>query len=943
MDTGFIVVIATIIIGCLVGLLHYCKKKSKALRLLGYDIVYYYVKQCGTLVYYRSKNRHIENVFFNSHYTLKNNCNKWFLMFGSKRIVAKAIAFYEKADSFTRSISPFYSVEHYFAYSESQKIEKIAKELEKDIQEIINDECRKYLTEKNRDDDFPQFSKKTDNIHRIQELRETHNEEFVKRELRLNKEYFDTILKYPLDPQQRESIVRLEDNCLVISSAGSGKTSTSIAKVKYLLDKRNLKKEEILVLSYNRKTAQEFQERLNVPELTCRTFHKFACEIIAQVEGRFPDVAEASLLHQCYHSLIRRDNEFKAAVTEYVGSVADLTKYEHFYDSAEKYFDDRAKYGILAPYGDMNGNPVYTRSIEEKKICIWLSEHGIDFKYEQPYPIDTASQFRRQYKPDFTIYYEVDGKRSYAFLEHFGINRNGDVPKWFGEGNTKGFNGANWEYRQGIEWKRNIHRANHTCLLETTSAMFHDRSVFRKLEEQLRKLGIVPRELSEDEKYNRLFKRNESMEENLLNLFSSFISLMKSNGKSFDEIMQTIVDSKQPKAFCNRCRYLMFKVIKPLYDEYERTLARNMQRDFTDIILCAANLCNLKRYEPRFSYILVDEFQDISVDRYLFLASLRNLDPLTKMYCVGDDWQSIYRFSGSDMNLFNHFEEYFGFTTRCKIETTYRFGNPLLKRSSDFILKNPSQVEKTVRPFSDKIHTELSFVPFSRESKKTYLDEIKKLLYCIPCDETVMLIARYNHEVNIFPSNCVTMESPTSKRATITYANRPMTFMSVHAAKGLEADNVIILNCSQDGGGFPSRITDDPILGYVQSKIDNYEYSEERRLFYVAITRAKKHTFVMYNEAMPSFFVTEMTEKDDDQQLRCPLCKKGLLKVVRQGPTSNDRWYKYMMCSNSVAGCRYNWTVFYDNEPEVFTRYQDMVRQIEQAWVDDQAVDSIFI
>ena len=272
------------------------------------------------------------------------------------------------------------------------------------------------------------------------------------------------------------------------------------------------------------------------------------------------------------------------------------------------------------------------------------------------------------------------------------------------------------------------------------------------------------------------------------------------------------------------------------------------------------------------------------------------------------------------MNLFNNFEEFFGFTEKCKIETTYRFGNPLVKRSSEFILKNPTQVAKDVRPLSDTISTEISFVPFVRTSNETYLNTIKEVIEAIPANESIKLLGRYNYEVNIFPNNCVSQDR-NSKRATVTYAGRTMDFMSVHASKGLEADNVLILNCSQDKGGFPSRVADDPILSYVLSKIDDYPYSEERRLFYVAITRAKKHTYIMYNTNMPSFFVKEMTEAEDKNTMRCPLCKQGMLGLFREGTTRTGDPYRIYNCSNSIGGCRYQWSVYNNNEAEILSEY----------------------
>lgn len=927
-----------IVISILIGIKLYSSKKARELRQLGFEYLYYYMVNCGLLTeYYRNKESHIYNIYQASYEKLKLCKNKWWLSSFSKDTVNKLISFYEKAASLTKDISPFFDEDHYFAFSECKPFIERANELEKLMKSTVTRECKEYIFETKQDRKFVKFPNEVQYLHNFKILRDVQNNMFVQKELTENKEYFDTILKYPLDPQQRESIVQLEDNCLVISSAGSGKTSTSIAKVRYLLDKRNLSPEEILVLSYNRKTAAEFKERLNVQEVACRTFHRFACDIIAEVEGKFPDVAEAELLLQSYYQLIKKDDKFKAAVTKYVGEVSDLTKLEHYYKKAEDYFKDRETYGIMAPYGDMYGNPIYTRSQEEKKICTWLSTHGVDFLYEQPYPIDTSTKYRKQYKPDFTIYFKLNGQLYYIFLEHFGIDKDGNVPEWFGEGKERGYDEANREYKSGIEWKRSIHREFNTQLIETTSAMFHDGTIYQKLEQELRKCGINPVELTEEEKYQKLFERNKTMEENIMNLFSSFISLMKSNGKSFDSIMKDIEESGEPQDFCERCRFLMYQVIKPLYDEYEKTLSEKKQRDFTDIILCAANYCETGQYQPRFSYILVDEFQDISVDRYKFIKSLRRQNPLTKTYCVGDDWQSIYRFSGSDMNLFNQFEKYFGFTVRCKIEKTYRFGNPLVEQSSKFILKNPSQVQKLVMPVSDQVCTQLSFVPFVRgNDNSSYIKAIENIINKIPADESVMLLARYNYEVKVFPNKYVKQQSPTSKRAVVDYAGRTMQFMSVHAAKGLEADNVIILNCSQDGGGFPSRITDDPILGFVLSEIDKFEYSEERRLFYVAITRARKHTFVMYNLLMPSVFVAEMIKDKEENIMICPVCKKGFFKVVKEMITSNGRHFRFYLCSNSIAGCQHYWKVFYDNEEEIFPQYQKMIQNIEAAKVADE-------
>ena len=954
----FILILLVVICIIVRGMIYnYANNKTRLITEKGYYFVCDFLSMSESLDYYRNKEHWISSKFENILLVLLSEKEKWYVRLSGADEISNLISFYHFADRLTKAYSPFFSLDHYFAFSEFQELDHDKRYNTGIIVKVVNDRLKEWVQSEydkanielknasnpdniNKKNQFEKYKKGIYNnpSYAFKNLRKIHNREFIKKELSDNKDYFDNVLKYPLDDQQRESIVILEDNCLVISSAGSGKTSTSIAKVKYLLEKRHIPKEEILVLSYNRKTADEFEERLGVEGLTCKTFHALAMSIIGKTAAKRPDVCSPDFLLQCFYSLVKNNDDYKDSITKYLGEIASLTMCNHDYEEAEDFYEDRETYGIMAPYGDMNGNPVYTKSEEEKKICTWLTTHGVKYLYEQPYPYNTADLQYRQYKPDFTIYYTENGQSKYVFLEHFGIDKYGDVPKWFGDGKKGGWNAANSEYKSGIRWKRKLHKDNNTVLLETTSAMFHDGTIYKHLLKQLNEVGVPIKELSSEEKFALLFERDKAMEDNVMNLFTSFINLMKSSSKTFDSIMETIKNDGKDEDFCERCHFLMYEVIKPLYDEYQSSLAARGQMDFTDLILHAAELCSSHKYASPYSYILVDEFQDISVDRYLFLKSLRRKSPMTKMYCVGDDWQSIYRFSGSDMNLFNKFENYFGFTEKCKIETTYRFGNPLIARSSEFILKNPNQVEKKVKPvrymsltIKGEIEysptTYLSFVPFERgERNSGYLEKIREVLDEIPDECSIMLLGRYNYEVNVFPRNCIE-SSPNSKKAIVRYAGKTMNFMSVHSSKGLEAEYVIILNCSQDGGGFPSRVSDDPILGYVLSEIDTFEYSEERRLFYVAITRASCHTIVMYNQNMPSVFVTEMTEKDDNS-LHCPVCKKGRLKILRDAVASNGMPYRNYACSNSIAGCKFFWRVFFEDEEDLKKQYNEFKNRL---------------
>ena len=255
--------------------------------------------------------------------------------------------------------------------------------------------------------------------------------------------------------------------------------------------------------------------------------------------------------------------------------------------------------------------------------------------------------------------------------------------------------------------------------------------------------------------------------------------------------------------------------------------------------------------------ILVDEFQDISIDRYLFLLALRNGTPPAKLYCVGDDWQSIYRFSGSDMALFNRFADYFGPTEINRIETTYRFGNPLIELSSRFIQRNKTQISKHIHPYSNNIKTELQFYSYYPNN---YCSIIAQLVSSIPNDKSIFLLGRYSFDDIDLSSTYKSISEGDKKYYIIN--NRKIEFLTVHKSKGLEADYVIILQCNKGTYGFPSQISDNPVLDYVLTKSDQFPYGEERRLFYVAITRAKVKTMVLYNQRFPSLFVDEFLFPD---------------------------------------------------------------------------------
>lgn len=289
----------------------------------------------------------------------------------------------------------------------------------------------------------------------------------------------------------------------------------------------------------------------------------------------------------------------------------------------------------------------------------------------------------------------------------------------------------------------------------------------------------------------------------------------------------------------------------PVYERYNKELNDRNQIDFTDAILQATELCRAS-HPVEYDYIIVDEFQDISVDRYNFLKVLREGNPPAKLYCVGDDWQSIYRFSGSDMALFNQFPKYFGATEINKIETTYRFGEPLVSLSSRFIQRNKSQIQKSIHSGNPEMKTDLEFYAYDRQD---YCQTIEQLLSAIPANKSIFLLGRYSFDDYYLSFRYKSIKE--GNRFFYVIGKRKIEFLTVHKSKGLEADYVILLQCNKDTYGFPSLVSNDPVLNYVLTQSDQYSFGEERRLFYVAITRAKVKTLVLYDKRFPSVFVDE--------------------------------------------------------------------------------------
>jgi DNA helicase-4 len=374
---------------------------------------------------------------------------------------------------------------------------------------------------------------------------------------------------------------------------------------------------------------------------------------------------------------------------------------------------------------------------------------------------------------------------------------------------------------------------------------------------------------------------------------------------------------------------LFLDICADCYLEYEKWLKENKAVDFEDMINESARLLTEVKEMKRklnFKYIIVDEYQDISRQRFDLTKELSKLCD-AKIIAVGDDWQSIYAYAGSDITLFTRFKETFGYGLELRITKTYRNAQEIIDIAGGFIQKNTEQIQKALvspkhisNPVVIQSYTEdVDRKQYEGRGGKFFLvgETVEKLMKEILAENpksSILLLGRYGFDgFNLTKSADFQYLEKTGNVTSKTFADIEMEFMTVHRAKGLGYDNVIIINAIDSVYGFPSKIQDDPVLQYVVKVDHSIEYAEERRLFYVALTRTKNRVYIVTPQQRPSEFVRELVRDypnvtlrgslDELQQnsgdvKRCPIC--GYPLQLRYKKAYGLRLW---MCSNEPEIC----------------------------------------
>jgi DNA helicase-4 len=486
--------------------------------------------------------------------------------------------------------------------------------------------------------------------------------------------------------------------------------------------------------------------------------------------------------------------------------------------------------------------------------------------YEADYEIQTASREYRQYQPDFYL-------PDYGiYIEHFGINKKGETAPYVNQN----------KYLEQMEWKRGIHKRNQTKLIETFSYEKSEGILLSNLEQTLKRHGVSFHRIPNEEIFQKI---NElGIVRPFIDLLAKFLNLFKSQNLTIDEVRV------KAKGYADWQRHIAFlDIFAPIYENYTSYLQKLGKIDFNDLINIATHYVTEQQFKVPYKYILVDEFQDISQSRYRLLKSLLDQAPSCKLFGVGDDWQSIYRFAGSDLSIMTHFPDYFGITEHMYLNRTFRFNNKICEFSSQFITKNRDQLPKKM--FTQEMTDSPAITLVWSESAT------KDLLRCLTAinqlereKTSVFIIGRYRHQK---PERLRFLQNK--------FPRLSISYLTAHSSKGREADYVIIIGLESGRYSFPCQIQDDPVLNLVLARQDTYPNAEERRLFYVATTRAKKHVYLLADSVYPSTFINEILRDrfeikilNDNQTLdiHCPQCKMG--NIVQK----DGNWGTFFSCTN---------------------------------------------
>ena len=699
-------------------------------------------------------------------------------------------------------------------------------------------------------------------------LLESYNQEIIEKQYTKYKHYFDNMYKdidpnIHLDKEQINAILSDEDYCLIIAGAGTGKTTTMASKVKYLVDIKKVEPSKIVVMSYTKKATEELEKRINIDfgiEAKVTTFHSLGLMHIREIfKNRKCFVVDDNIKYEIFLEYFKNNIfSYKDKLKEIL-EIFNTTKSnkswlfgnyfkENYqkYQTFDEYFESYKKYRLSEIENlqqwieakidkDINSETIKTikgeivKSIGEAKIANFLYQNNIEYQYEKIY--DNLMPENRIYKPDFTL--NLNGENVY--LEYFGLSTYKD-------------NELN-RYNKIKRIKEQYHQKQHNKFIKIDYQKNED--IIKNLKEQLINMGFKLKSRTNEEIFNTILDNNKlSQFYPFKDFVYKIIETIKSSPKrnNIKKEVELYLKKLSPteKNICIK----QYQYIIEFYKYYQSKLygSENYGFDFSDMIYYANLYINTIGHnnDLNFEYLIIDEYQDISQERYQLTKNIATRNT-AKIVAVGDDWQSIFAFAGSKIEYIYNFMKYFPGAKLLKITNTYRNSKQLIDYSGTFIMKNEDQIKKDLVSNKNLLNP-IKFIKFKENEEYQTLKKLILQIHNNNKEHNIMILGRTNKIIEECYNDPDLKDSIGTKIEFVGYKDINIDGMTFHKSKGLTSDEVILIGLDEH---FPINYNGYFWLEYLFKNIPQEEkipFAEERRLFYVALTRTKNYVYLLVNE-----------------------------------------------------------------------------------------------
>jgi len=700
---------------------------------------------------------------------------------------------------------------------------------------------------------------------------------FVTHEIQRHSDLFSEYdeSNHSLNTKQEKAVVRNDEANQVVAGPGTGKTVALTARVAYLIHGLGVDPDRIIALTFTNEATAEMAERLeewfDITDVECSTLHSFGLDIATDYLDTPRDLIEEddirNFVRQSVSELQEHNSEFQQHYAEYLYRMNDNLLERSAFDSKEEFYEARKE----KQYTTLKDETV--ESLAEKTIADWLFAHGIEYRHEDLATWADTAEDKGGYNPDFHL------PNHDLYIEHWGIDENAEVAPWF--------TWSSEEYLEKLMWARGQFAETDEYSLVDTYEFDHRADRLEAiLEHRLRVNGVPIERKSEAQLIEDTYRYND-VEGQVYEKLLKFVKNAKQFNLSRSQIESNLSEEDPRQYYFGQCGVR-------LYEEFLDYLESNRLIVFSDMISTAAEAVADPNttYSEEYDHILVDEFQDVSGTNVELLQELTNGHDGPRQFCVGDDWQSIYSFQGSEVEYFVNFDDYFESSTQTRLTENYRSPSEIVEAGKTLIDNNEQQIGKDLTAVADtqtvpRLHIlpdkndyeyKESVGQFAAERVQRYLSSSG----AAPGD--VMILCHLDNGapyMDAVKSELRERSIPYDGKedqyrpdsgplSTVSYDDDGVSVFSIHQSKGKEAEHVIILHATDGDDGIP--LVDRGNLLDPVKPIDTNSEAEARRLFYVAITRAKSTLDIATRRGRRSKFVEELADHLSDTLQLATLC-----------------------------------------------------------------------